>query len=140
MERIRFQFMDDEAVAYQKGTWCRSFLMGEGQGPFTVRNVHLIKADKPSRATLAEKECDCDHLFIVLKGRCAVTARWRDDEVPLAAGQGAYFKAEEGYVIYADEEVLGLMVGTPKVSFAAGIDEQPVPFVPGQSDCHRRAR
>ena len=133
MDLIRFQFLDDEAEAFQKGTWVRSFLMGHGEGPFTLRNVHMFKAEKPSRATLAEKECDCDSLFIVLKGRGAVTASFRPDEVPIEAGQGAYFRADEGYVIYADEELLGIIIGTPKITFVAGPDDRPVPYVPGKS-------
>ena len=98
MDLIRFQFLDGEAEAYSKGAWVRSFMMGSGAGPFTIRNVHLIKADKPSRATHAAKECDCDHLFVVLKGKGAVTTSFRPDEVPLEPGQGAYFRADEGYV------------------------------------------
>lgn len=136
MDLIRFQFMDDEAEAYSKGAWIRSFMMGSGAGPFTIRNVHLIKADKPSRATHAAKECDCDHLFIVLKGKGAVTNSFRPDEVPVGPGEGAYFPADEGYVIYADEELLGIMIGTPKVTFAAGPDDRPVPYVPGKSSYH----
>jgi hypothetical protein len=105
--------------------------MSRGEGPFTIRNVHMTAAaEGEHRASFAAKTCPVDYLFVVLKGSGAVSSNDSKGEVPIRAGQGAYFKAEEGYVIYADEELIGVMIGARPLSLSAGIDDRPTPYAP----------
>jgi hypothetical protein len=131
LEIVRFDIPVGPTEPDQVGAWCQSFVMSRGEGPFTIRNVHMTAAAEGEyRASFAAKICPDDYLFVVLKGSGAVSSNNSKGEVPIRAGQGAYFKAEEGYVIYADEELIGVMIGARSLSLSAGIDDRPIPYAP----------
>jgi hypothetical protein len=131
MEIVRFDIPIGPTEPDRVGAWCQSFLMSCGQGPFTIRNVHMIASVRESHASFAEKTCVWDYLFVVLNGSGAVTSsNSPKGEAPIRAGQGVLFRAEEGYVIYADEELIGLMIGGRPLSLITGIDDREIPHVP----------
>jgi hypothetical protein len=131
LDIVRFDIPVGASEPDQVGAWCQSFVMSSGEGPYTIRNVHMTAAAEGEyRASFAAKSCPVDYLFVMLKGSGAVSSNNSTGEVPIRAGQGAYFKAEEGYVIYADEELIGVMIGARSLSLSAGIDDRPIPYAP----------
>ena len=96
-----------------EGEFVDSIAIAAGQGAVEVRCVHIMPG-KRSRGRieggmLGELPNGEDHLFLVLEGRGRVSGGGTI-HAPIETGQAAYFPKEEGYLIFADKPLTGILI------------------------------
>ena len=113
MQLINFALGALTSDARDEGRFVDSIPIATGRGAMEMRCIHMVPAKRPAERTdggvLGELPNGHDHLFLVLEGRGrvsgGVTVR-----APIENGQAAYFPKDEGYLIFADTPLTGLLI------------------------------
>ena len=102
-----------EADARDEGRFVESIPIATGQGAVEVRCVHIMPSKRPAEridgGMLGELPNGHDHLFLVLEGSGRVSGG-TTIRAPIETGQAAYFPKDEGYLIFADTPLAGLLI------------------------------
>ena len=96
-----------------EGDFVDSIVIASGQGAVEVRCVHIMPGKRPPEriegGVLGELPNGHDHLLIVLGGLGRISGG-KTVRTPIKAAQAAYFPKEEGYLIFADEPLTGILI------------------------------
>ena len=96
-----------------EGEFVDSIAIAAGQGSVEVRCVHIMPGKRPREriegGVLGELPNGHDHLLIVLGGLGRISGG-ESVRVPIKTGQAAYFPKEEGYLIFADKPLTGILI------------------------------
>ena len=114
MELIDLRTRVLESDADLDGPLTESDDIAVGQGALAVRYAHMLPDPAGpgrdiDRSALGELPDGHDHLFVVLSGRGRVSGGGII-RTPIKAGQAAYFPKEEGYLIFADKPLTGILL------------------------------
>jgi len=113
MQLIDFALGAFEADARDEGRFVDSIPIAAGQGAVEVRCVHMMPGKRPpgriEQGVLGELANGYDHLLIVLEGTGRVSGGGTN-HVPIETGQAAYFPKDEGYLIFADTPLVGILI------------------------------
>ena len=96
-----------------EGTFVDSIAIAAGQRAVEVRCIHMLPVDRPpgriEQGVLGELPNGHDHLLIMLGGLGRISGG-TTVRAPIKAGQAAYFPKEEGYLIFADTPLTGILL------------------------------
>ena len=113
MQLIDFALGAFESDARDEGRFVESIPIAAGQGAVEVRCVHMMPGKRPPEridgGVLGELPNSHDHLFLVLEGRALVSGG-TTIRAPIKTGQAAYFPKDEGYLIFADTPLAGILI------------------------------
>ena len=113
MQLIDFALGAFASNEHDEGRFVDSIPIAAGQGAMEVRCVHIMPGKRPPEridgGVLGELPNGHDHLFLVLQGRGRVSGG-TSVRAPIETGQAAYFPKDEGYLIFADTPLTGMLI------------------------------
>ena len=113
MQLIDFALGAFASDAHDEGRFVDSIPIAAGQGAVEVRCVHMMPGKRPAGridgGALGELPNGHDHLFLVLEGSGRVSGG-ATIRALIETGQAAYFPKDEGYLIFADTPLTGLLI------------------------------
>ena len=113
MQLIDFALGVFESNERDEGRFVESIPIAAGQGAMEVRCVYMMPGKRPPEriegGVLGELPNGYDHLFLVLEGSGRVSGG-ATIRAPIETGQAAYFPKDEGYLIFADTPLTGMLI------------------------------